>query len=88
LATITFEFNIFQGTLEIYLGATDTTIEGAYVWQTSKTSAAAYTNWAWGEPNICCGGENCMEMRPDGLWMVFAKSFFLVLNKTSIYLHA
>jgi hypothetical protein len=27
-----------------------------------------FTNWGVGEPNNCCGGENCMQMRADGLW--------------------
>jgi hypothetical protein len=28
-----------------------------------------YTNWAEGEPNNCCGGENCLVMYTNkGTW--------------------
>lgn len=45
----------------IWLGATDNAKEGSYVWQTSGLPVA-YSNWNAGEPNNCCGGENCAEM--------------------------
>jgi len=51
-----------------WLGATDNVKEGSWIWQSSGKTAT-YTNWADGEPNNCCGGENCLVMyTSQGKW--------------------
>ncbi len=49
----------------MWLGATDVVKEGTWIWESSKT-IATYTKWGGGEPNNCCGGENCLHF--NSVW--------------------
>lgn len=53
--------------VEVWLGATDNDLEGTFVWVTGERLVDTFENWNGGEPNNS-GGENCLEMRADGLW--------------------
>ena len=46
-----------------WFGLTDVAGEG--VWIYGDGGGAAYTDWSDGEPNNCCGGEHCVQMRAD-----------------------
>jgi hypothetical protein len=61
---------------EAWLGATDATAEGAWVWLGDETpffdaavpdAGAVFTSWKEGEPN---NGDNsdCLRLLPTGLW--------------------
>lgn len=72
LATITsaeenaWLFSTF-GTGNWFLGGTDEGTEGQWRWITGE--AFTYTNWADGEPNNCCGGENYLQFwNGNGTW--------------------
>ncbi len=43
-----------------WIGASDAAVEGVWRWMNGPENGQvlAYTNWAGGEPNNCCGGEN------------------------------
>lgn len=43
-----------------HIGINDIAREGTYVW--SDGSSVSYTRWNSGEPNNCCGSEDCGEM--------------------------
>lgn len=49
----------------IWIGASDATTEGVYVW--SDGSAFAFDAWAGGEPNDD-GTEDCVVLQPNGQW--------------------
>lgn len=49
-----------------YLGASDADSEGDWKWITGE--AWSYTNWAPGEPNNCCGGENYLLKWDNNQW--------------------
>ncbi|MBF6647499.1 lectin-like protein [Methylobacter sp. BlB1] len=49
-----------------YLGAFDAGHEGIWEWITGETWS--YTNWAGGEPNNCCGGENYLMKWSNNQW--------------------
>lgn len=54
--------------MSFWLGATDNLKEGEWIWQSSGKTMT-YSNWTVGEPNNCCGGENCLEMSANlGTW--------------------
>lgn len=50
----------------IWIGYTDETTEGSFVWYDG--SPVAYSNWAPGEPNDAGGVEDCTQIYPDGMW--------------------
>jgi hypothetical protein len=66
LATITSaEENLFvavdiAGGNQAWIGGSDDGDEGNWTWRNGPEigQAFTYTNWAGGEPNNCCGGEN------------------------------
>jgi hypothetical protein len=59
----------FQPQGGFWLGATDNLKEGSWIWQSSG-KPMTYSKWAAGEPNNCCGGENCLQMNAfsGGAW--------------------
>jgi hypothetical protein len=81
LATIrTAEDNAFLAGLldfEAWLGATDATTEGAWIWVTDElpffevdsadAAGAAFTAWNEGEPNDY-DNSDCLRLLPTGLW--------------------
>ncbi|CAH1238873.1 THBS4 [Branchiostoma lanceolatum] len=52
---------IDAGRLDCWIGCTDRQSEG--VWRWSDGSSLSYRSWEPGEPNNCCGGEDCAEIR-------------------------
>ena len=52
-----------------WIGLTDLTIEGRFVWQHSLSPLRGYTNWGPGEPNNL-NNEDCVLLRPrrQGGW--------------------
>ena len=51
----------------IWLGLSDTTVEGTFRW--ANGSRLAYSNWKEGEPNDKgSAGEDCVQMVGDGKW--------------------
>ncbi|XP_066302790.1 fibulin-1-like [Branchiostoma lanceolatum] len=54
---------IDAGRESCWIGCTDRQREG--VWRWSDGSSLGYSNWDPGEPNDCCGGEDCGEMKKD-----------------------
>ncbi len=48
------------GVWDVWAGVNDEAEEG--VWRYADGDVAAYLPWSGGEPNNCCGGENCAEM--------------------------
>jgi hypothetical protein len=52
-----------------WLGGSDDGSEGNFTWRTGPETgqAVTYTNWAGGEPNNCCGGENYIQFNLQGL---------------------
>lgn len=62
-----FVHNFIGTNAEVWLGATDNDVEGDFVWVTGERLADTFEHWNGGEPNNS-GGENCLEMRTDGLW--------------------
>jgi hypothetical protein len=55
-----------RGFGECWLGISDEALEG--VWMTVTGTAQQFFSWADGEPNNCCGGENCGEYWAWGRW--------------------
>jgi hypothetical protein len=62
-----------------WLGGNDQTLEGTWRWAGTNVPfwvgvangsvvAPAYKNWVGGEPNEYGAGEDCSEIRTDGLW--------------------
>ena len=56
----------------LYLDGTDAETEGTFEWSTTN-APLTYSNWWAGEPNNCCGGEDCLIMfatvvRETGSW--------------------
>ncbi|KAI8496991.1 hypothetical protein Bbelb_256460 [Branchiostoma belcheri] len=52
-----------------WIGIHDAQMEGQWVFLDSETlQSAVYSNWAQGEPNNDGSGEDCGEMRSNGLW--------------------
>ena len=49
-----------------WIGYNDVAVEGSFVWTSGETPG--YTNWAAGEPNDCCEGEDGVQMYADGSW--------------------
>ena len=45
---------------DFWIGLTDAAKEGVHTWVNGEP--AGYRNWAPGEPNNCCGGENYVAM--------------------------
>ena len=72
--------NLITG--NIWLSATDSDVEGQWIWNggaedglnfwngaaAGSAPASQYENWNGGEPNDFGGGEDNAEMRTDGLW--------------------
>lgn len=66
-------------TMRIWTGGTDSEIEGVWRWQDGTTFwtggltgmpvGGAYTFWNPGEPNNGGSGEDCLQIRRDGLWI-------------------
>ena len=54
----------------LWLGATDITTEGTFVWENSG-KPLAYTNWSNGEPNDLSHIENCLHM-----WCYFENGYW------------
>jgi len=52
----------------LWIGATDNAKEGTYVW--TNGSPASKEFWWPGEPNNCCGGQNCavVNFKKPGKW--------------------
>jgi hypothetical protein len=48
------------GSADFWAGLSDTVEEGVFVWDNGEP--VTYTNWAPGEPNNCCAGEDHMEI--------------------------
>lgn len=44
--------------------------DGFWKWMDGPEAgqALSYTNWSWGEPNNCCGGEDYLQMNWAGGW--------------------
>lgn len=65
------------GSVDAYLGGNDTGAEGSWLWDNGQQFwsgsssgipvGGRYANWRSGEPNDD-GGEDCAELKPDGLW--------------------
>ena len=49
---------------DYYIGFNDQASEGSFVWSSGLSST--YTNWMSGEPNNCCGGEDCTQLDDAG----------------------
>ncbi|KAK3234778.1 hypothetical protein CYMTET_54975 [Cymbomonas tetramitiformis] len=49
-----------------WIGGHDLSSEGRWEW--SDGTSWDYSRWGGGEPNDCCGGEDCLELRSDGSW--------------------
>jgi hypothetical protein len=62
--------NTFVDTLisdrTVWLGASDTTTEGSWLWNTGET--VVFTNWDSGQPDNGSGSEDCALMRGSGRW--------------------
>ena len=50
-----------------WIGLTDETKEGEFVWQNSLEKLGKWTNWIPGEPNQL-GNEDCVEMKSFRGW--------------------
>jgi hypothetical protein len=72
LATITSQaendwiFNNVVNGNRVWLGGTDEGHEGTWNWITNETWN--YTKWDSGEPNNINGGENSLDLEPNGSW--------------------
>jgi hypothetical protein len=55
-----------SGDSSLWIGGNDTVEEGKWEWVTGEPFD--YTNWAGGEPNNCCDGEDHLMMYADGRW--------------------
>ncbi|XP_028447797.1 galactose-specific lectin nattectin-like [Perca flavescens] len=63
-----------------WIGGTDAVKEGTWFW--SDGSNLDYACWNKGEPNNCCGGENCLTMNWAGAnswndWACTSKASFV-----------
>lgn len=54
----------------LWIGFTDEAQEGSFRWISGE--ANRYSNWRGGEPNNAVGGENYVNMWPDGTWNDYA----------------
>lgn len=45
---------------DLWIGLSDRTVEGMYIWEGDQTVAKNYTNWYSGEPNDHAGNEDCI----------------------------
>ncbi len=54
----------FSGDANSWIGYSDRSSEGVWVW----TDGSSYSKWHGGEPNDCCGGEDCAQFWADGDW--------------------
>ena len=52
-------WSTFQSYGNLWIGLNDIAAEGTYVWSSGQSST--YLNWASGEPNNCCGGEDAVH---------------------------
>ena len=50
---------------KVWIGGTDATSEGTWVWSPSNTPVS-YTNWPTGQPDNWLGGEDCLMTRHAG----------------------
>ena len=50
----------------LFFGFNDLASEGTWVWASGE--AVTFTNWRFGEPNNCCGGEDFGELGGDLAW--------------------
>lgn len=62
---------VAQGALA-WVAGSDDGAEGSWTWRAGPEAGTAigYTNWAPGEPNNCCNGENFLHVNwgPGGTW--------------------
>lgn len=84
----TFLNNTFGKNVALWIGLSRTAPNAAtFAW--SNGDAVTYTNWAWGEPNNCCGGEDYTHTYTDGTWndlfnvSTYAGDKFGILEKVS-----
>jgi hypothetical protein len=57
------------GKVDFWIGLTDTSTEGLFLWADGRSLAdTGFANWGGGEPNDYFEGEDCAHARPDGLW--------------------
>ncbi|XP_045211380.1 perlucin-like [Mercenaria mercenaria] len=63
----TFIHGLITDNLNVWLGGTDLSTEGEWIWINSH-SDMTYTKWRPTEPNNSAHDENCLEMDKNGLW--------------------
>ena len=58
--------NCGSGDCNVWIGLSDTTQEGRFVW--ADGSASGYRNWAGGQPNNDNSNADCAQIRNNGQW--------------------
>jgi hypothetical protein len=53
-------------TLPIWIGPSDVTIEGEWLWPDGTPLAGSYENWANGEPSVTASGHDCALWQSGG----------------------
>lgn len=53
--------HVLHGGHDVWVGATDDSKEGKWVWESSQT-AVDFVSWQLGQPNNMAGNQHCMEM--------------------------
>jgi len=53
-----------------WIGATDAGHEGKWTWTNGAAVRKSESHWSPGEPNNCCGGQNCavINFKKPGIW--------------------
>ena len=53
-----------------WIGATDAGHEGNWTWTNGAGITPSQSHWSRGEPNNCCGGQNCavINFKKPGVW--------------------